>query len=349
MIRKLITLALLVTFSVTAVLAPATPALASVGLPVMQRGLEGPDANRRFADLIDQAVARDATGNAPIEGGTGGFSPRMVYETLRTFNPEAGFTSRSPGREDFAAMTEYIRSLQLVRLQRAQTLRNSRMLRSGTQYRLDLSWTRTLPAGTEVYADRNTGLPVLKKNCGNGLGQVTPPPPPAEDPCDYIVFPAREDDAAAAVAVLGEYTPDPRCEISVQGPGSGPNGRTFDPAGYQPLRPCTSLAPCDWRQVVQHYGQRLGQHGQFRVTPGWWVVRVPRSVSRNDQARVVLCLTKADGTSTLSMGVQRPDYYGSSSRIATIWYAQGEMPANYRQAGSNLWWRWPTQVAMLGG
>lgn len=169
--------------------------------------------------------------------------------------------------------------------------------------------------------------------------------------CAYIVFEAREGDESAAVAVLGEFAEDPNCQVSYAGPGTGPSGRTFAPEAFRPLAQCSTLAPCDWTTVVNYYRQTLGPNGTFRVTPGWWVVKIPRRVAQNPNSRVVICLKKASGLTTLSMGVQHFDYVPAGNRlIATIWYSEADIPASYREARrTNLWWRWPAPVRTLGG
>lgn len=174
--------------------------------------------------------------------------------------------------------------------------------------------------------------------CRNLSGRRIVPPP-----CVTILVPARlvEQDAVVNVGVLYTDTqPDEsRCEIGVQGPGTGTGGLTFARDGYQRLSDC-ERHPCDWRMVLRATGQRLYRSGSFEVTAdGWYAIRVPAEFATNPSLRVVLCLTKADGTTTtMGLGVQHFDYRErGSERVAVVWYNQ---TLATRQNEQTLFWRW---------
>lgn len=184
---------------------------------------------------------------------------------------------------------------------------------------------------------------ILPDVCNNLAGRKSGAP---ENPCAYVKFYARDADAYASVAALGQPTPAElaECPISWQGPGTGSDGSTFDPDGYRPLRDCVG-GPCDWTNVLRAVRLPLHASGSFPVSEGWWVVRVPRRFVETNDLRAVLCLTDDQGRSTMGMGVLRTEYHevGAGTMLATIWQDEANVRADYRSAGTILWWRWSHQ------
>jgi hypothetical protein len=323
------------------------------GLPVMEQGIDSPQAARQFADAIDAAVAKDSSGNASIAGGAGGFyKPLHVWQFFARHHPDLGFTKTNPGAEDFARMTQYIRTLELTTIRESGRYYNTRVVRTGNSYRHDLDWQRDLPAGTRVWTDRNTGVAIFKANCANGLKRIV-----REDPCVYLVFRAENKDAFGRVAALGEVTPqeEAECPISYQGPGTGADGRTFDPNGYKPLVDCPDH-PCDWRQATSFYRLPLHRQGSFRVSEGWWVIRLPRRFAETLDLRAILCLTDDNGQSTLMMGALPTLYLdvGGGMKVYTLYYNEASIPASFqalyrRENAESAHWRWPQPRVQYAG
>lgn len=309
------------------------------GLPVMQGGM-----NRTWSDKIDAAVARDSSGNYRIEGATGGFlTPRHVYETLRTYHPHQGpgFTNPNPGQLEFEAMTEYIRTLELVPLPETAKYNNSRLLRTGRTYELDLDYVVELRAGTMVWVDRNDYTPIFKANCANGIRRLVP--------CVFVLFEAREGDVMVNWAILGRYTPTPDCVVSIAGPSSnmGFNGMTYTPL----TRGCHAQYPCDWRQIIDYVGEPVIDSGWHYVTPGWWAIKLPREIAEAGHL-VALCLNRGSRNgnqlviteATQGVGVEYTDFQTlrSGIKVAPVWYNERVVPQTYR-GRTDLWWRWPSR------
>lgn len=158
--------------------------------------------------------------------------------------------------------------------------------------------------------------------------------------CAYVLFQAKEDDAYAIVHVLGPHQEEGDCRISVSGPAPR-NGRNFTGIPFRGLvDELPSRCPTDW--IPNAFGVPGLKVGSFRVSPGWWAVKVPVALADNPGNRVVVCLIKRTGESTHAMGVQHFDYQldePSGRKIATIWYGEQEMDESYR-GHTGLWWRW---------
>ena len=208
------------------------------GLPVMQqrnassKPAQSPSSKRR-AIMRSKRLTTASLVLCLMPLTACGFNkPLHIWQFFARHHPDLGFTKTNPGAEDFARMTQYIRTLELETIRESGRYYNTRVVRTGNSYRHDLDWQRDLPAGTRVWTDRNTGVAIFKANCANGLKRIV-----REDPCVYLLFRAENKDAFGRVAALGEVTPqeEAECPISYQGPGTGADGRTFDPNGYKPL------------------------------------------------------------------------------------------------------------------
>jgi|GEM_PF-4288017 len=325
-------------------------------LPVMQRGLlSGPNVADQFADRLMAAVARDPSGNAPIEGGIGGYSPRMVYEAMRTFHPETGLTSLNPGREDYEALAEYWRTLQVVRTTEPKTLRNTRMIRRGSTYVHDLGWSHTLPAGTLVLVDRNTGQEIAKIDCGNILGPVGPVPPPPDDCPIYVIVPIQASGSRLSVQLASTtYVDTPDCPVSIAGPGTGDlpggHGRTFDPAGYRPLWE-DGANPCDWTAVIAYGGQPATPiRGCMSLGRGWYAIKLDRSFLDNPNNILWICERLPDGRVSLSVDVRPHEFARNASGtwIATVWPSEALTPAEYRWTMDWIEWDLSRSEELMG-
>lgn len=186
---------------------------------------------------------------------------------------------------------------------------------------------------------------ILPDVCNNLAGRKSERPPV---PCAYLVFRAEDKDKYARVDTLGELTAqeEAECSISWQGPGSGPDGLTFNLDGYRPLQDCPDR-PCDWRSAVAFY--RLPHHvgGTIPVSAGWYVVRLPLRFAESMDLRAVLCLVDDQNRPTREMGAL-PSLYVTApdgSRIYTLYYNEAQIPADYqvlyRQVGADsARWRW---------
>ncbi len=186
---------------------------------------------------------------------------------------------------------------------------------------------------------------IIPDVCNNLAGRKREAP---KAPCAYVVFRAEDSDQFARFDALGEVTPEEEaeCSISWQGPGTGPEGRTFDVNGYKPLQECPDR-PCDWRGAEAFY--RLPHHagGTIPVSAGWYVVRVPLRFAETMDLRGILCLVDDEDRPTRMMGAL-PELYVTApdgSRIYTLFYDREAIPAAYqalhRQAGAQAaHWRW---------
>ncbi len=314
---------------VTTVLMIATQTFAATGLPVMQRGLEGPNANLVFADKIDAAVAKDSSGNAPIQGGTGGFyTPLHVWKTLATLHPELGFTKANPGKADFAAMTLYIRTLELVKLPETARYINTRLVNTGGKMSLDLNYEVELKKGTEVYADRNTGVAIFKRNCANGLKAL-------ED-CVYVDFEVKvptENRAHYAVYDGDGGTCFAFRKVSKFAEADWPNAKWETPTD----KVC-GVGNCDFDGPSKVVGKLPNRKGSITVTPGHYQFRISRG------HRLSICLGTTDEENPSSFAaITRwdQDYvFINGAWHARIYYVGSDIPTTIKEMGPKWLFFW---------
>lgn len=337
-IKKSIRLALALTLATVTAIPTAiipTAAFAATGYPVMMRGIEGANPQEAFADLIVESVKKDPTGSAELRGGVGGYSPRHVYAMMREYHPELGFTKLNPTRTDFIALADYIRTLELKKLEKGGVYRNSRMIRRGNTYRHDLRWQHFLPAGTEVLVDRNTGVPILKRNCANGVAPVVVARP---SPCIYVLVPAHTDLKLSQGVLSPVYRDTQRCEFSIAGPGIGANGQMFTPEDFVKVTEREPF-PCDWTKSVQYFGQPVALQGCMRVTKGWWAIKLDPSFLDDYRNILDLCEQLPDGTTSLSVDIRPRDFVRNANGIymAVVWPSEAEVPTAYPEG---QWFEW---------
>jgi hypothetical protein len=198
----------------------------------------------------------------------------------------------------------------------------------------------TAPADRwSIVVDGVTYVAILPDVCNNLAGRKSGEP---QNPCVYAKIKARDVDHHAQVALFGEFTAEElaACPPSWQGPGTGVQGSTFNPDGYQPITDCEGR-PCAWTSVQRAVELPLELSGSFLVSEGYFVVRVPRRVAETDELRLVFCLTDDEGRTTLGMGIHAAEYHqiADGVKLATIWQDEPSVRADYRDS-TILWWRW---------
>lgn len=310
----------------------------------------------RFVLIILAALAfvGGAAGTASAEARWRNYGADPAYATKEAAKADAANVFRRAGwpPEAIAAMTERMRTTapERIELRNGDRLDFMRTGRSGLWRNVLVDFvSHGNGVNITVSADRwvvhvggVTYEAIIPDVCNNLAGRRSAAPP-AEDPCVYVVLPAQNKDSHVNVGLYG-FTPEElaTCAPSWQGPGTGVNGRVFDPNGYQPLRDCEQR-PCDWTAATRFIGLPLVQSGSFQVSDGWYVIRVPRVAAERADRRVVLCLTDDFGNSTNSIGVQMHEYHAVSAgnRVATVWYDQAAVPQASQTADTILWWRWP--------
>jgi hypothetical protein len=187
------------------------------------------------------------------------------------------------------------------------------------------SWTFTLNGVTHEV--------IIPDVCNNTATRRRGKP---ED-CVWLLF-KGEQRGKVSVNVTKPYVDDGYCRLTYAGTGTGPDGRTFNPNGYKPLTQDASH-PCDWSRVNRYFRKEPSATGCINVAEGWYAIKLNRSVLTNPEIVVILCLTSADGKTTLSVDVRKGDYVdaGNGVYIATVWPSEKEIRADY-QGKTFLWW-----------
>lgn len=191
------------------------------------------------------------------------------------------------------------------------------------------SWTFTL--------DDTTYEVIIPDVCNNTATRRHRKPPAPDDCPVYLLVPGVPG-GKVSVNVTKPYIDTADCPVSISSKGIGPDGRTFDKKSYRPIRQDASH-PCDWTEVNRYFGKTSAVEGCEKVSDGWYAIRLNRSVLTNPEIIVVLCLTSADGTTTLSVDVHHDDYQdaGNGIYIATVWPSEAGVRADY-QGKTFLWW-----------
>ncbi|MDB5688110.1 MAG: hypothetical protein JWR77_2699 [Rhizorhabdus sp.] len=296
----------------------------AIGLPMVQQGIKGKAAMKQFLADYRTSLGHDPTGNTPIRASMPGYTPLAMYRLIQLRHPELGLPA-NPTLQDLKNLAEYLGTLELKQLKEDQTLYNSRMVKIGDDYTVDPEWIMKVPKGTWVWADRNTGIPILKWNCGNVLGPLAPKPPP----CPEIDFEARElpiHDQSVSVGLFGDFDAKDGC-FALQ----GPNDPVPVPLYQVKMYDCKLLA-CDMKRFAPLIKQDFRYGRNFKVVPGHWRLFVSKEFAAHATNRAILC--KHSDVLECGIGVQSKDY-NPQTWTATIAYDLSE------SHGSRLYWPQP--------
>lgn len=186
-------------------------------------------------------------------------------------------------------------------------------------------WTLTV-AGVTYEA-------ILPDVCNNLAGRRTHP----KDDCVWLLF-KGEVGAKVSVNVTKPYVDTSECPLGISSKGTGKDGRYFNPASYKPLTQ-DAAHPCDWSEVNAYFQKSPAAEGCVKVADGWYAIKLNRSVLTNPDILVILCLTAADGKTTLSVDVRAWDYMavGNGVYVATVWPSEPEIRDDYK-GKTMLWW-----------
>lgn len=176
---------------------------------------------------------------------------------------------------------------------------------------------------------------ILPDDCKNLAGRRRPAP--KEEDCVYLLVPGKPG-SKLSVEVTEPYVDTDECKLGYSGPGTGSDGRSFNPNGYRPIT-MDAAHPCDWTAVNAYFRKEAAVTGCIPLPNGWTAIRLNKSVLTNPDILVILCLTLADGRTTLSVDVHHDDYVavGNGVYIATVWASEREVRADY-QGQTYLWW-----------
>ena len=303
----------------------ATTQAFAVGLPMFQQGIEGRRAMDQLRQRILSSLAKNPAGNASIEGGSCGYTPRQFYDDVRDQHPEIGL-SKKPTPQDLKNFVAYLGTLELVQLAEDGNYENSRRLQTAEACSSDLKWTKLLQKGLWVWRDRNTHEVILKGNCGNILKLIRKL---LALNCVYASFGA--EDARESVAHYRTYVRyDDECfgyrEVATHDEADGPNAKWLKPPVGCIGRPCI-LTRTD--NIVGKEGKRTGtipvEAGkiyQVRMSPGEKLALClefnPRPGVRESSYTPVIRWNK---DYVLTSGVYR----------ARVYYDSGDMPQGVKR------------------
>lgn len=301
-------------------------------LPMDEKGIKGPKARDDLIVRLRASLAKDASGKRPYEGGAGAYSPLAFYELVRTTHPEVELKP-NPDKNDFESFLAWLRSLEYVPLAKAGMYMNSRRKpRANGSYYTDTSLIMSLPKGTMVWKDRNTGTVVLKANCANVLRAVEAVKKPH---CMVINFEVRDEDIAQWDYDGPLNTDNCGGYRKVSAPGdvnvAGEPWKDL-PVGVCEEYACLSTNLHDDLQRLRPYAGDHTTGGSFRVTPGHWQIMMSPGAALDRRIVMSICLKKKNGetggvigSNTGSVGY---DSYGNGQ--ARIFYRASQVPSGSR-------------------
>lgn len=177
---------------------------------------------------------------------------------------------------------------------------------------------------------------ILPDVCNNLAGRKQGTPP--KDDCVWLLA-KGETGSKLSVNVTNPFKDDDdHCKLGISGRGTGVHGRTFSPSSYKPLTQ-DAAHPCDWTEVNRYFEKTPAYSGCVKLEDGWYAIRLNKSVLSNPDILVILCLTAADGKTTLSVDVHAWDYMavGNGVYVATVWPSETEIRDDYK-GKTMLWW-----------
>jgi len=173
--------------------------------------------------------------------------------------------------------------------------------------------------------------------CNNLYGIVVPIPPikTSDEECVYHDLEIKKSGYLRA-AFLGPYGPS-KCGPAIRGPLQGFGGKQ-DSASmvWTPFPTSCPDRACNFIEVARAAKMNITQSGGLAVTPGHYVVRLPKIFAESKSVMTVYCLAEIVGADLLhSCGI---DVYASDHHdgLATIFYGESDIPTTWRWR--KLWW-----------
>lgn len=271
-----------------------------------------------FAQLIEQSVARDESGNTPLDPEACGLAvpatPNQILEMIPVSDPDAGIA-------DVSELAAYVRSLEEVAAPAGRywsaCLKNSRQ--SPTGWRPEANCiARDFRPGEKVLQNPKTGKIVFQGDCSNPV-QL----PERRADCAYIWVHTDSDVTGIRLLEAGpEELRDEECRPAIL--------RAGEDDYESPWHDDCPQVRCDFSQVnavLRQQGFTPQRRGSFVPQAGWQVLQVPKRVTEKDSPYLfVFCIETPQGDSC-GKDIRWDDYRDG---VAVIGYAPDQHPEGFR-------------------